>query len=353
MFLIKVCLNSLKRNPYIVFLIFFSISIVICSILIILSLINSQWNYYKDLDQRHIYSLKTHAELQTMIDLKSEWKTIDSKAKISLLAVTKLPVSYQNVEANYSVSGRDKEALLLDGIDVASFTDNQSILSLSLATKISDGADPKALIGKSIKISGELFEVVEISKDLHLETIFVPYSALSKMSDIMVTTVTIETEEKTLPSILEDLNVYSPTEIDAGQDILKTKLQQSLLKYSGLSILLLVFSLLTFSQLYSFKIKNEQRKWNIFYMLGAQKKHLLATLIIEAGAIIVFSFTIGFSLFIWFINKVYIQNISFLFDIKVLLILIIVFIIFFISVTVQLVKLINKRGDNIVVRISM
>lgn len=318
MFIMRTSFKSLIRQPLITTLLLINMTVMTLSLLVVMSALHTEWRAYIRHEATRVMTFQDYPNLKELLGKLEQWQSFQSGASASPLATVKLPLSYGSSQGSYSVSGFGKDNPALGHASDYQLQPRESLLSYPLAVKLGEG-HPDRLIGHEILIDDQPFVIAGILEDSSLDTAFVSYETLAELADPVVTALYAQISSSgALDTLLADLAPYQPAILAHDDAYAMAELKQTLVQYAALSALLVLFSLVSFLQLFQCKLRADAYRWSIFGLHGARRSHMLGASLLEAAGIVASAFGLGLALFAVFREYVRIPNVVMTFDVRVL-----------------------------------
>lgn len=338
-FLFSLLFKSMFRNKMIVSLIVINLTIS----LIVLSLIFSMFNAgYKMLNQSFlngenikIVSLQSSLPLEQALDLRSQWEDENVVSRVAITTFYTQLVQGEQQSDMVPIFGADQDYFLLSNINVDTFKQNMCVITTSVAMKFFGSDNLEEVVGKNIQINGENYEIVGLDTVNTADRLYIPYEQFLTLSTKPYTKeFFVElTPTANINEIKMDIQNFGPNISDYNQNKQQnlTKFSNDLALFTALGILLLLFSIVSFIQLYTYKILNDRFKWKMLFIFGALRKSLIFYIFYEVSILVLVSFCL--SIVGYYIVSPLLEqpNFPFEFDLFIFLIL---FLIIFISILI-------------------
>lgn len=322
---IKLMYQSILRNQMVMAVLILQMAISLMLVTVIISFLNGFNHTVQEQVKREIGTttimLTSPVSFSILAKLEKEWRAESKIQKLSYFATTDDQVKFGSHVVVLPVWGVNEDYPYFYGFPVEQLGDGEVMLSINAAKKIFPNRSTEHVVGEMIEINNKLHTVIGVEQVSLVERVYIPHSdfqqAYEKFEGVQVGSLDIDKDSTSL--VLEELKPYGPIKWGPVAQSRYQSVIVFILVASLITVLLVLYSIFSFIQLYSFKLIKERDKWDILLLLGATRGNLRSYLYTETASLTIVSLltaTIGY----WAIARaVSIEGITFRIDIVVIL----------------------------------
>jgi len=242
--------------------------------------------------ERILVDLNDPVPIKALDDLEKKW-TLNPSLRWTYLVFSEDYVETDQSSGSYSVFGVNKDIELARPFPFDQTNANYAVLSQSAAEELFEGMQEKDIIGQKIRIAKRVFVVTAVDQSSLVENVYIPIENFlelygSKNNISIGNFIFAENGFSAAQSeVLSTLDAYRP--VVSKQSSAEADLAQFyalLVAAMIITVGLMIYVVLNFIYIFSFKINKDKTKWDILINLGATKKVLKKTIYIESGIMI-------------------------------------------------------------------
>lgn len=280
-----------------------NLAISLALVTVIFSFLNTGYQNLKgNADQaqnRIVVDLRIPIPIKNLEKVESKWRDIDSLQWSYLLSNEEYVQSKGNSEV-FQVFGVNKNMNLLKELPVDPLGEKEAVISRKVAEKMFPNLQDKEIIGQQVKIANMTFDIAGVEQASLVENVYIPIEKFKELYGdrkdvVMGNFIFGQTDSETIKTeVLPTLSPYKPSISTESPD--KERLSQ----FYGLLIVslmitlgLMIYVILNFIYIFTFKISKDKNKWEIFINLGATRTSMKRVIYIESGFILLIAMSIS------------------------------------------------------------
>lgn len=343
---IKLLYKSMLRNKTVMTVLTLQMAISLMLVTVIFSFLNGSYHTVREQVEREngttTIMLTYPVSLSTLAKLEREWRAESKVQRFSYFATTDDQVKFGSHVVVLPLWGVNEDYPYFYGFPFEQLREGETVLTVNAAKKVFPNRSAESVVGEIIEINKKVYTVIGVEQVSLVDRVYIPHAdfeqAYNKIDGVRVGSLEIDKDSTSI--VLEELKPYGPVEREPIAQSRYQGIMFFILVASLVTVFLVLYSVLSFIQLYSFKLIKERDKWNILFLLGATRGNLRSYLYTETASMTIVSLltaAIGY----WAIaHAVSLEGITFRIDVVVILaIAIIVMTMILLSVELTLHKL--------------
>lgn len=320
---IKLLHKSMIRNKTVMIVLALQMAISVMLVSVIFSFLSGGFHTIREQGERErettTIMLMQPVPLSTLTKLEMEWREKSKVRRFSYLASTEDQVKFGSSVVILPIFGINKDYSFFFGFPFEELREGEVVLTVNAAKKLFPNRSTESVTGEIIQFNNKTYTVIGVEQKSLVDRVYIPYAdfqqAYEKIDGVVVGSLAIDKDSVQI--VLEELKPYSPIE-----QVVKSQYKSFmifLIIASLITIFLVFYSVLSFIQLYSFKLIKERDKWNILFMLGATRGNLRSYLYTETGCLTILSLMAAAFGYWGIVHVVSVEGLTFQIDVVVIL----------------------------------
>ncbi|MEK3705065.1 ABC transporter permease [Paenibacillus sp. FSL R7-0198] len=242
---------------------------------------------------RIVVDLRTPVSVKSLPDLEKKWNEVPSLQWTYLLSNEDY-VQTNGASGLYHVFGVNKDFKLQKELPVDQIGQDEVVISRNAADKMFLGLQEEDIIGQTIQIADKQLMITAIDQSSLVENVYISIENFfelygNKTNVVMGVFIFGQTSVETVQAkVLPTLTSYKPSISKQSPEAERLGQFYSLLILAiVITAGLMLYVVLNFIYIFSFKISKDKNKWDILMKLGASRKVLKRAIYAESGFVVI------------------------------------------------------------------